>query len=180
MTKKLQQQIILIVIFAAGGIYGYYNYLLGPMQEKYKASLENLKKTETRLAEIRRRAMELPKLRSEMALLEKEVADLEKLLPKDREIPDLLRTITKTAQRYKLKIGNISPAPIVSQNNYNEVPFQITLRGVYHSLGFFLAEIGQEPRILSTRNITYSAGQASEEGTLLNVSFTLVAYTFKG
>lgn len=180
MTKKMQQHLIVLVLFAAGGIYAYYSYLLGPLKAKYQTSLDTLRTTETRLGEMRRRAQELPKLKAEMALLEKEVTDLEQLLPRDREIPDLLRTITKTAHRYHLKITSLTPSPIVPQNNYNEVPFQITLQGSYHSLAFFLAELGQEPRILSARNIGYTAGPVSKEGTLVSVTFTLVAYTFKG
>jgi len=101
--------------------------------------------TEARLEEMKATALELPKLQAEMAVLELEVADLEKRLPKEKEIPELLRTITKTAQRYNLKISNFNPSKIVEQPNYSEVPFEMVVQGNYHSLAYFLTDLGRNP-----------------------------------
>ncbi|MHB9155784.1 MAG: type IV pilus inner membrane component PilO [Endomicrobiales bacterium] len=181
MTKKMQKDLLMLAILIIGGVFAYYKYLMGPLKENYRASLDTLKQTETRLSEMKRRAIELPKLQAEMTLLEQEVASLEQLLPKDKEIPGLLRTITKTAHRHQLRITNITPSGVIPLNNYNEVPFQITMQGNYHSLAKFLTELGQESRILSARNILFGAGSTTKEtGTLININFTLVAYTFKG
>lgn len=181
MTKKMQQNLILLFIFAAGLGYVYYKFLITPIKLKYQNALTELTTVESKLSEMKRRAMELPKLQAEMQLLELEVSELEKLLPKDKEIPNLLRIITKHAQHYQLRISNFAPSAAIPQSNYNEIPFQMTLQGTYHSFAAFLAELGQESRILSARNITYTVMQPNKENaSTVTVNFTLVAYIFKG
>ena len=181
MTKKTQQNLIALTIAVACIVFVYYKYLLAPLDVKYADSYQKLLATESRLAETKRRAMELPQLRAEMLQLQMAVADLEKRLPKDKEIPELLRTLTKTAQHFQLKILNISPGPVTAKANYNEVPFQITAQGTYHSLANFFAELGQRSRILSERNLTITGNPSTKEsGTTVNANFTLIAYTYKG
>jgi len=180
MTKKIQQNLIVLAIGFIALSFIYYKYLITPLQLKYRDSASKLQQVEQKLEEMKMRAMELPKLQAEMKVLELEVAGLEKLLPKEKEIPELLRMVTKTAQKYQLKISNFSPNPIASLSNYNEIPFKITLQGTYHSFAQFLAELGQEPRILSARDIVINANQPSKENpATINVNFLLVAYTFK-
>lgn len=181
MTKNIQNNLIIIVILIAGLTFGYINYLITPLNAKYKASLAKLQAVESKLADTKRKALELPKLQVGMKNLELEVADLEKLLPKEKEIPGLIRIVTKTAGKYQLKITNINPGAVIDKVNYNEIPFQMTIQGSYHSLAYFLNEIGQESRILSVRNIAYTASPPTKENSsTINVNCTLVAYTFKG
>jgi len=181
MTKNIQKHLIILVMLIAGLSFGYYSYLLTPLNAKYKASLSKLQSVESKLADTKRKALELPKLQLGMQYLEMEVADLEKLLPKEKELPGLIRIVTKTASKYQLKITNITPGPIIAQPNYNEIPFQMTIQGSYHSLAYFLNEIGQESRILSVKNLVFtSVAPTKESSDTLNVNCTLIAYTFKG
>jgi type IV pilus assembly protein PilO len=180
MTKKMQQNIIFLVIVAFGLGYVYFKYLLSPLQQKQTDALAQLQKQESKLTEMKRRALELPKLQAEMQMLQDEVAGLEKLLPKDKEVSELLRTVTKTAHNYHLSIMSITPQPLISQSNYNEIPFQMTVLGNYHAIANFLAEIGQDSRILSSRNINFTSMPATKDNlATVSANFVLVAYTFK-
>jgi Tfp pilus assembly protein PilO len=70
---------------------------------------------------------------------------------------------------------------MASQSSYNEVPFQITLSGTYHSLAHFLADLGQESRIISEKNINFTPESSGKDySTTINAGFVLIAYTFKG
>jgi len=180
MTRKLKQNLIVLIVFAAMAGFVYFKYLITPLDIKNREALSQLQQAESKLSEMKRRAMELPKLQAEMRILETEVTELEKSLPRNKEIPDIIRTITRTAQRYHLKIQSFSPAPMLSQPNFNEVPFQITLQGSYHSLAHFLAELGQQTRILNAKNINISSSGGKDNETTINATFTLVAYIFKG
>jgi type IV pilus assembly protein PilO len=181
MTKNIQNNLVILVILAAGLSFVYFKYVLTPLNAKYQKNLENLQSVEAKLADTKRKAMELPKLQLNMKNLENEVADLEQLLPREKEVPGLLRIVTKTAQKYQLKISNITPGAVSSQPNYNEIPFQMTIQGTYHALGYFLNEIGQEARILSVKNINYTGTPPSKENSnTISVNCTLIAYTFKG
>lgn len=182
MSKKMQQNLIVLAVTFIALVFVYFNYLIAPMKQKYAATSQKLEQTEARLAEMKKRAMELPRLQAEMAMLEQEVEDLGKRLPKDKELPALLKTVTKIAQKYRLKVSNITPQAGASQPNYNEVPFQITLTGTFHSFAHFLADIGQQSRILSEKNVMFNGASsgAKDYSVTINANFTLLAYTFKG
>lgn len=181
MTKQMIQNIVVMILFLVLIAYAGNRYLLGPQKLKYNASWEKLDQTQKKLAEMKQRALELPRLQADMKLLELEVAELEKLLPREKEIPQLLRSMTKTAQQYQLKITQITPQAIVAQENYNELPFLISVQGTYHSLGFFFADMGQAGRLMSTRNLTIAPLGTSKNGPAsISATFVLVAYTFKG
>ncbi len=181
MTKKIQQNLIVLAILISGFSFVYFKYLVAPLNDKYNDNLKKLIQVESKLADTKRKALELPKLQADMKNLEQEVADLEKLLPKDKEIPALLRTVTKVAQKYQLKITNITPGTIVSQANYNEIPFQMTIQGTYHAVAYFLCDIGQESRILSVKNVNFTALTPSKDNpNTVNVTCVFLAYTFKG
>jgi type IV pilus assembly protein PilO len=182
MSKKMQQNLIVLAVTFIALVFVYFNYLIAPMKQKYSETSKKLEQTEARLTEMRRRALELPRLQAEMAMLEQEVEDLGKRLPKDKELPSLLKTVTKIAQKYHLKVSNISPQPVAPLPNYNEIPFAIALTGSFHSFAHFLADIGQQPRILSERNINFTSASAGPKdySITINASFTLIAYTFKG
>lgn len=181
MTKQMIQNIIVMILFLVLIAYAGNRYLLGPQKIKYNDAWTKLDQTQKKLAEMQQRALDLPRLRAEKELLDKEVAELEKLLPLEKEIPQLLRSMTRTAQQYQLKITQITPQAVVPQTNYNELPFLITMQGSYHSLGHFLGDMGQGGRLLSSRNLTISPIGATKNGpTNITATFVLVAYTFKG
>ncbi|MFH1368253.1 MAG: type 4a pilus biogenesis protein PilO [Elusimicrobiota bacterium] len=182
MSKKMQQNLIVLGVCFIAMIFIYYSYLLSPLRKKYADEEKKLADIQLRISEMSQRALELPKLQAEMTFLQQEVEDLGKMLPKDKDVPVLLKTITKISQKYRLKVSNISPQSVVSLANYNEIPFLLTLTGTYHSLAQFLAEIGQESRILNSKNVAFSASGDTSKGakTTISVNFTLMAYTFKG
>lgn len=177
----MQQNIIMIVLVTFGLGFVYFKYMITPLNTKYAEGLKTLNQVENKLAEMKRRALELPRLQAEMQLLEEEVASLEKLLPKETEISGLLRLVTKTAQKYKLTVKTIVPATVVQQENLNEVPFQMTIQGTYHSLAYFLSDICQEDRILGVKNIILNSFMGDKNNpSSVNVTFILLAYTFRG
>lgn len=181
MTKQMIQNIVVMVLFLVLIAYAGNRYLLGPQKQRYNEAWTKLDQTQKKLAEMKQRALELPRLQADMKILEQEVAELEKLLPREKEIPQLLRSMTKTAQQYQLKITQITPQAVVAQANYNELPFLISVQGTYHSLGFFLADMGQGGRLMSSRNLTIAPLGSSKNGSAsITATFVLVAYTFKG
>ncbi len=181
MTNKIRQQVILLVVAFVAVCLLFYNFLLAPLNLKTRDLQAKVNQQEAKLAQLKIRAQELPKLKAEMDLLKTEVAELEKLLPKDREMPALLRTITRKAQRYGLLINNFVAGKIEPKDNYSEMPFQVNLRGRYHPLARFLTDIGQENRLMSSRNLrlTYSPAANKADPTNIVVDFSLVAYMYK-
>ncbi|MFC1501612.1 type 4a pilus biogenesis protein PilO [Elusimicrobiota bacterium] len=180
MTKKVQQILIVMVLLFGGVIYALYNYLLLPINNKYDQAIKNLYQVENKLNQMKSKSLELPKLKAELEFLQKEVSQLAKLLPENKQIPGLLRTVTIKSKKYGLKVNNFSPNTMESKGNYVEIPFQISLSGRYHPFARFLADIGQESRLISMKDISFSMKKGTKEDpTTLNASFSLIAYSYK-
>ena len=182
MNKKQQQTLIAIVIGLVVMGYIYFSYLIAPLNKNLKVTREKVEKTQKELNNLKIQSRNLPKIKQELADLQQEVAQLEKLLPTDKELPGLLRSITRVAQNYGVKINNISPQGVLDQPNYSEISYRISAQANYHSLANFLAELARGKRILSFRNINYSAYSESTKGVNLtiNCDFILVTYVYKG
>jgi type IV pilus assembly protein PilO len=179
MTKEMKQNLMAVGIFIVIVLVVYFKYLINPINKKYAEADEQLSKVESKIVAMKQRARELPKLQREMKLLEAEVTELEKRLPKEKGIQQLLRLVTKDAQAYKINILTFTPNEAAEKANYTEIPFRISVRGSYHSLAQFFADLGQESRIISARNLTMTADSTTKNDTV-TASFTIVAYMFKG
>jgi type IV pilus assembly protein PilO len=132
------------------------------------------------LATAKKLAAEIDFLREKSRLLELEVSDLQKRLPKSKDIPDLLRRITRNAQRFGVKIRNFQPRPAVAQTEYDELPFDLSMTSNFHSLGNFFAEIGQEERLLAVRNLSLSVQKGTDKSITVGGTFKVIAYMAKG
>jgi type IV pilus assembly protein PilO len=181
MTKQMQQNLIAIALFAVMLIFVYFKYMITPLEIKHHDAISKLEAMQTKLDTMKRRAMDLPKLEYEMNELKQEVAELEQSLPREANTQEILRIVTHQAQLSDVRIQTFTPAPIVSMPNYSQIPFRITAQGTYHSIAKFLTEMGQESRIFSAENVSMVSNivASKEIKTTVNVSFTLIGYTYK-
>jgi Tfp pilus assembly protein PilO len=183
MTKQMQQNLIAIFFFLGCMIFLQMKYLMGPLNKKYHDKTQQLEQVQTKIETLKRRAMDLPRLQREMSILKNELSELEKTLPKEVGTNELLKTITKTAQTYKIDVLNFSPAGMTPQANYNEINYKLNVNASYHSLAQFFTDIGQESRIIGIKDLSlnYLPSSASDKGNTRTIaaSFTLVAFTTK-
>ncbi|NIM03829.1 type 4a pilus biogenesis protein PilO, partial [bacterium] len=101
MTK---QQKILLGILGVLVFFMFYKYLYGPLGLKLKKAKEELVTKEAKLTIARARANRLDQLMSDYELLRVKVAEAEKRLPREKEIPRLLRDVTGAGRKFKIDI----------------------------------------------------------------------------
>lgn len=176
--KKEQQIYVVIGLGLVLFVFIYFNFLLGPINKSIVTKKKKIDELNQTIASAKKLASEIDFLREKSKLLELEVDDLQKKLPRSKDIPDLLRRITRNAQKFGLKISNLTPQSIVNQSEYAELPFSVNMTSSFHYLGNFFAEIGQEERLLAVRDLNLNAQKA--ESISVNGSFTIVAYMAKG
>src|SRR4051794_23556538 len=93
-----------VAIYAAAVIlmcvisYGYFSLVYSPMNLTIVADRKAVDELNSKLSAARARASQLSRIQAEMAGLQVEVAQLEKQLPKNRELPSLLRVVTHRAE----------------------------------------------------------------------------------
>jgi Tfp pilus assembly protein PilO len=77
-------------------------------------------------------------------------------------------------------VTNFAPGGVGSKTYFIETPYQITFTGRYSDVGRFLASIAIEERIYNIINVNMNPGATADDKYKLTVSFTLVAYQYKG
>ena len=100
------------------------------------------------------------------------------LLPKEKEIPKLLKDISALGRNAGLEFLTFKPLADVPKDFYSEIPVTINVRGPYHNMGFFFDQVSKLERIVSVSNIKMSSPKKEGGEMLLNSDCTLVTYRF--
>ena len=130
------------------------------------------------LSEYRSKASQaafLPEMRDQLATLEGQVGRLRTMLPTDAEIPSLLDSISDAAADNRLTIETIRLRPAQAQAHYVEQPLDIQVRGGYHQLARFSADIASLPRMLTQHD--FNLEPVDGRGEALRLS--LLARTYR-
>ncbi len=128
---------------------------------KAKAAARNLKKYQQELAEAQARF---------------EVAAI--VLPKKKEIPELLRNISDLGKGAGLDFLSFKPGKEIAKDFYAEIPVDISIRGPYHNMGYFLDQVSKLDRIVTVDNIKMGSPKKEGGEMLLNSSCRLMTYRF--
>jgi type IV pilus assembly protein PilO len=152
---------VLVAALICGAFY-YFSY--SPMLEdeaRKQAQLESLQR-EIRALEVT--ANKLQEFQREVQLLEAQLETLKRILPADKETPDLMRRVQSLASQSRLSIKNFTPAPEVSKDFYKEVPINLDVEGTYHDLGMFFDRISRLARLVNMTNVKVRA-QGTQTGS---------------
>ena len=177
--KKEQQTYIAIGIGVLFFLFIYFKFFLVPINNSISDKRNKIETLENDISIAKKESAGLEELKVRSVLLQQEVADLQKKLPKSKEIPGFLRIVTRNAQRFGGKLQNISQPTMVVQQEYNELKYNFSFTSSFHSLGNFFAEIGQEERLLSIRDLTLSAQAGTDKSITVSGTFSLIAFMAK-
>lgn len=179
LTKQQQQIIALALMFVVGGGYFYWNFMLKPTLEKIKTNEATYADLIAKIETAERQARRLPALQNELAKLEVDLASLEKQLPKDKDVPNIIRILTREAIQQGLQFVRLGPKPANRQQYFEIIPFDLQFTGTMHSLARFLSSLGQQDRIFQAQNITMTpGGSATDSQGVVNLNLTLTIQTY--
>lgn len=178
LTKEQLAQIAGGVLFGGLFIYGYLFYFWLPTARKIE---DNTKKVASMESDINKAKMQKAKykdLEAKLASLRDEKEAAQKKLPRERKLPDLLRTITALSKKHRVSVQSITPSGSAPVEYFTRVSYAISLKGNYHDVGRFLTALGLEERIMTSENLSMAATAGAE--TSVSAQFTLVAYQYNG
>ncbi len=130
------------------------------------------------LQEVKTKAADLAQFEKEMAEAEEKFLETAVLLPKEKEIPKLLKDISALGQNAGLDFLTFKPLADIPKDFYAEIPVTINVRGPYHNMGFFFDQVSKLERIVSVSNIKMSSPKKEGGEMLLNSDCRLVTYRF--
>ena len=178
------RNLILVGLLVGGGLYTFFATPLVPFGYQPTAQRigelkADFEKKSNDLARARQAVADLPRFQAEFAALHERYELASELLPLDKEFPGLLRKLTLTGQQAGIEFQLVQPEGIVEQGNYTELPIRVTVRGGYHQIGQFLAQIANMRRIVNVSNLAIASHQSAESAASCEASFTATAYMLK-
>ncbi|PHR27560.1 MAG: pilus assembly protein PilO [Desulfotalea sp.] len=114
----------------------------------------------------------------ELAEAKKMFEETALLLPREKEIPKLLKDISALGRNAGLDFLSFKPLSDITKDFYTELPVSINVRGPYHNMGFFFDQVSKLERIVSVTNIKMSSPKKEGGEMLLKSDCKLVTYRF--
>lgn len=174
MSLAGQLGVSLFLALLIGGVF-WWQYLSPAMEEEKEKTtrLEGLQR-EIRALEVT--ANKLAEFQREVALLEAKLETLKRILPPEKETPDLMRKVQSLASQSSLLIKTFTPGQTVNKEFYQEWPINMSVEGNYHNLGIFFDRVGRLSRLVNIGNIKISS--RGEQTVSNTISASCVATTF--
>jgi type IV pilus assembly protein PilO len=140
-----------------------------------KARLETLNK-EIRALEVT--AAKLQEFQREVQLLEAKLETLKRILPPEKEMPDLMRRVQYLCSQSSLQIRKFTPGTVATKEFYQEVPINIDVEGTYHNLGAFFDRISRLSRLVNMGTIKINAQQNQTGSNTVAASTVATTYVY--
>ena len=99
-------------------------------------------------------------------------------LPDQKEIPDLLSSISNLARDAGLDILAFRQKPETYQDFYAEVPVDMMVRGTFPQLTGFVDDVGRLDRIVNASDITIKEPKVLDEAIVLQASLQITTFRF--
>ena len=164
-------------IFMVMIIFGFYSFVYKGRSADIAEARKNRDSKDAELQEALAIAQQLDQLERDIRDLRYRLRESSKRLPQEKEIPDLLRRITTLGNNTNMDFVYFKPQSVNPKGFYNEVPIQLNVRGTYHNLGRFMAEVGKMERIVNTSRVQIQP-LSGKEGESISSSFLITTFTF--
>jgi len=152
----------------------------------YSDALEQQKQKETKLAELQSqiRALEatankLPEFQREVQALEARLEVLKRILPPQKEMPDLMRRVQYLAAQSNLMVRKFTPGSPVQRDFYQEIPVNLDFEGTYHNLGAFFDRISRMSRLVNIGNVSVKAQSNPTISNTIAASAVAMTYVYQ-
>jgi type IV pilus assembly protein PilO len=159
-------------------LFAYYVFILGPRMRRtqdMRAHIDEMQK------ESDRKVSEA----SQMQGRQKDVEELDKQLklaitrlPDEKEIPELLSSVSNLGKDSGLDILVFRQKPEAYQEFYAEVPVEMQVRGGYHQVAVFLDQVGKLDRIVNVSDLSMKDPKPIEDTMIVQAGAQVTTFRF--
>jgi type IV pilus assembly protein PilO len=111
--------------------------------------------------------------------LEARLETLKRILPPEKEMPDLMRRVQYLAAQSSLQIRKFNPAPPVQKEFFQEIPVNIDVEGTYHNLGAFLDRISRMSRLVNMGEVKVRSQSQPTINNTIQASAVATTYVYQ-
>ncbi|MCP4681240.1 MAG: type 4a pilus biogenesis protein PilO [Desulfobacterales bacterium] len=163
-------------VVLSAGLFIYFSYI--PTTKEISMVTGQVADLTKKVNEARRIAANLEKFKEEKAEADAQLQKALALLPKEREIPSLLRTITELGLESNLEFRLFSLKKETPKDLYIEIPVSIEVKGRYHDVAVFFDKVGRMKRLVNILDV--SIVPEKQMSTTLKATCTAITYRFRG
>jgi len=175
--KMLYRVLILVGTFLLlGSVFVFLIYL--PRAEQIAKTTKEIESLQKQINKAKITIRDLAKLEKEEARIDAQFKAALKLLPNEREIPSLLRTVTELGNQSNLKFLLFRPTNERPRDFFIEIPVSVEVSGNYHNVALFFDRVGRMKRIVNILNVTMVPEKPLS--TKLKTTCEAVTFRFKG
>jgi type IV pilus assembly protein PilO len=156
----------------------YWNFFYSPMATTLRERSGRLEELEAQHAKKARMVAQLEALRKEVKELDAKLKEAIAQLPDQKEIPDLLSTVSSLGRESGLDILLFRQRPEVLQDFYAEVPVEMLMKGTYAQVTEFFNRVGKLNRIVNVKDISMKMPVISGDRVIIDTSCTAVTFRF--
>jgi Tfp pilus assembly protein PilO len=187
LTKEQQQFLVLGIVGIAAGAYGYWTYLLKPINEDIVRKRAEVKTKSENLAEARKLKAQDDQYNQRVAFVQSGRQFFARRIP---AIKDRLGTITRinkicleqnmylVSYRAESDAGAAAKADDLG-DNYEKQVATIEVLSNYHGFGAFLSRLSAEDIVYNVDEVQLTQGDQSVKRGLVVATMKLVTYTEK-
>ena len=123
-------------------------------------------------------ANKLPEFKREVQALEARLEILKRILPPEKEMPDLMKRVQYLASQSSLRVAAFKPAAVRQTEFYQEVPISLNLEGTFHNLGYFLDRVSRMSRLVNIGDLRIQAQGQPTINSTITIAATATTYVY--
>jgi type IV pilus assembly protein PilO len=153
--------VLVVILCAIAGLYLYFFFM--PGRDELNVVQRELGKLEVELSNSKAIARDLQKFKEQVGRLNEELKNALTQLPNEREIPEILKTISSLGKESNLEFTLFRPKPEQPQQFYATVPIEMVALGNYHNIGIFFDKVSKLPRIINVVDFNMTKTKDAKE-----------------
>jgi type IV pilus assembly protein PilO len=145
--------------------------------ESEKASLQRQFEDRQRVAD------DLATFQENTRRLEEDLQNALLQLPREKEVPQLLRDIYTLGNQSGILFRTFEPGSPQAKSLYSELPLRLQITGGYHEIAVFFDRVGKMSRIVNISNVEMTGGGSNKTASgreELQVNVTATTFMFTG
>src|SRR3990172_1563507 len=160
--NDLSPTVQIVVVLAVGvALWGVSEYLLlMPVRKVNTEKTAQVAQLEEKAKPLRPYRERLTALVAENRQLEAQLQNLQQIVPTEKEVPGLIRHVQSEAVLAGVVVRRFTAMPLVPQELYVEVPFEVELDGSFYDVLQFYDRLGELERIINASGLK-KIGRAS-------------------
>lgn len=172
--QKLAAMGILVALVAAGTWF----LSVDPAMVRMDENAQRIEKQEADLLKLQQQAQHRTQFMREVERLKQRLREAEEQLPKQAEIPKLLRDIMYEAQQSGLRPDRFEIQNESQQGDFAQVPVKMSVRGSYHEIAVFFDRLSKMPRIVNVTDLQMTQPTVENKKIVVGSTFTATTYRF--